>query len=72
MFSYKYDKRGNIIAEINELSGGKQSYTYDQSNRMVQGVNYQGQMSSYYFNGLGSLVSHQQSDVVKGILLIIT
>ncbi|MBR5317697.1 MAG: hypothetical protein IKU39_07370 [Lachnospiraceae bacterium] len=35
------------------------SYTYDETNRMVKGVNDAGEQSYYFFNGLGVLVTNE-------------
>jgi len=56
VFGYAYDKRGNLVQEINETSGTEATYAYDVTGRMVKGVNHAGQDSSYIFNGLGARV----------------
>ena len=69
MFTYEFDKRGNMVAEINELSGSRQGYTYDLTNRMIEGISHEKRTSSYQFNGLGCLVSHGQNTDTKDYLL---
>ena len=57
--AYSYDKRGNLIQEL-YTKGKKQSvtgaYTFDETNKMVKGVNDLGESSVYLYNGLGALV----------------
>ena len=56
-----YDKRGNLIQEL-YTKNNKQSvtgaYTYDETNKMVKGVNDIGESSEYLYNGLGALVTN--------------
>ncbi len=56
---FTYDKRGNLIQEIYtkkvEVTG---AYSYDETNKMVLGVNGQGESSAYLYNGLGALVEN--------------
>ena len=65
---YTYDNRGNLVLEqYGKLNGngnnngnGQRStvgqYTYDETNKMVLGVNSSGESSAYLYNGLGALV----------------
>ena len=59
--AYTYDKRGNLVQEL-YTKNNKQSvtgaYTYDETNKMVQGVNDIGESSEYLYNGLGALVTN--------------
>ena len=59
--AYTYDKRGNLIQEL-YTKNNKQSvtgaYTYDETNKMVLGVNDIGESSEYLYNGLGALVTN--------------
>ena len=54
-----YDKRGNLVLE--EFGKNKQltvssQYEFDETNRMVRGVNGNGEESIYTYNGLGALM----------------
>jgi len=60
---YTYDKRGNLIREeYGKLNGGNNKrqvvaeYTYDETDKMVKGVNSIGESSSYLINGKDALV----------------
>lgn len=61
---YTYDGRGNLVKEeYGKLNGNGNSkrttvaeYTYDETNKMVKGVNSIGESSSYLFNGKDALV----------------
>lgn len=62
---YTYDKRGNLVKEeYGKLNGNPNGqkrqtvaeYTYDETNKMVKGVNSIGESSSYLFNGRNALV----------------
>ena len=59
--TYTYDLRGNLIQEL-YTKNNKQSvtgaYTYDETNKMVKGVNDIGESSEYLYNGLGALVEN--------------
>ena len=59
--AYSYDKRGNLTQEL-YTKGKKQSvtgaYTFDETNKMVKGVNDLGESSEYLYNGLGALVTN--------------
>ena len=59
---YSYDKRGNNTKKVhykNKKATVKGAYTYDETNRMVKGVNDAGEQSYYLFNGLGVLVTNE-------------
>ena len=59
---YTYDKRGNNLFKVhykNKKETLMGSYTYDETNRMVKGVNDAGEQSYYFFNGLGVLVTNE-------------
>ena len=59
---YTYDKRGNNLSKVyykNKKETLMGSYTYDETNRMVKGVNDAGEQSYYFFNGLGVLVTNE-------------
>lgn len=62
---YTYDNRGNLVKEEygkfnGNANGNKRQtvaeYTYDETNKMVKGVNSIGESSSYLFNGKNALV----------------
>ena len=59
--TYTYDLRGNLIQKL-YIKNNKQSvtgaYTYDETNKMVKGVNDIGESSEYLYNGLGALVEN--------------
>jgi RHS repeat-associated protein len=58
---FTYDKRGNLIQEVytkNNKVDVTGAYTYDKTNKMVFGVNEQGESSAYLYNGLGALVEN--------------
>ena len=67
-YGYTYDKRGNLVKEEEICSptttGPKNitvaTYLYDETNRMVQGTNKNGEVSAYTFNGLGVRVGTEQ------------
>lgn len=57
--AFTYDKRGNLIQEQygkNKKVTSIGTYTYDETNKMVKGVNANAESSSYLYNGLGALV----------------
>lgn len=57
--TFTYDKRGNLIQEQygkNKKVTSIGTYTYDETNKMVKGVNANAESSSYLYNGLGALV----------------
>ena len=57
--TFTYDKRGNLIQEQygkNKKVTSIGTYTYDETNKMVEGVNANAESSSYLYNGLGALV----------------
>ena len=59
---YSYDKRGNNTKKVhykNKKATVKGTYTYDETNRMVKGVNDAGEQSYYLFSGLGVLVTNE-------------
>lgn len=59
---YSYDKRGNITEKVynkNKKHLVVGSYEYDETNRMVKGINDIGEQSIYHFNGLGILVTNE-------------
>ena len=54
-----YDKRGNLILEEyikNSKVTTAGAYTYDETNKMVRGVNGNAEESIYTYNGLGALM----------------
>lgn len=54
-----YDKRGNLILEEyikNKKVTTAGAYTYDETNKMVRGVNGNAEESIYTYNGLGALM----------------
>lgn len=56
---YTYDGRGNLVEEEygkNKKTATVGAYTFDETNRMVLGVNADSESSAYIFNGLGALV----------------
>ena len=56
--TYTYDKRGNLVKETDSKEGTVKTYEYDETNKMVRGVNVYGDESAYVYNGLGILVQH--------------
>ena len=59
--AYSYDKRGNLIQELytkNKKQSVTGAYTFDETNKMVKGVNDLGESSEYLYNGLGALVTN--------------
>ncbi len=65
-WEYTYDKRGNLISNdkyTRTTSGmawqNEGAYVYDETNRMVQGKNEQGEYSLYTYNGLGIRVGRE-------------
>ncbi|MEL7648765.1 MAG: RHS repeat-associated core domain-containing protein [Sedimentibacter sp.] len=58
---FTYDRRGNLIQETytkNSKISVTGEYTYDETNKMVLGVNELGESSAYLYNGLGALVEN--------------
>jgi RHS repeat-associated protein len=58
---FTYDRRGNLIQETytkNSKVSVTGEYTYDETNKMVLGVNELGESSAYLYNGLGALVEN--------------
>ena len=56
-----YDDRGNLILETyykNNKSETAGEYTFDETNKMVEGVNANGEQSIYSYNGLGALMEN--------------
>ena len=54
-----YDKRGNLILEEyikNSKVTTAGAYTYDETNKMVRGINGNAEESIYTYNGLGALM----------------
>ena len=61
VFTYEYDKRGNLITEKQDGTA-LYTYEYDATNRMVMGVNVSTDESSeYIYNGLGMRVANIQT-----------
>ncbi len=65
-WEYTYDKRGNLISNdkyTRTTSGmawqNEESFVYDETGRMVQGTNEQGEVSLYTYNGLGIRVGRE-------------
>ena len=59
---YSYDKRGNNTKKVyykNKKALTVGAYEYDESNRMVKGINDIGEQSIYHFNGLGILATNE-------------
>ena len=59
--TYTYDDRGNLIQELytkNKKQSITGAYTFDETNKMVKGVNDLGESSEYLYNGLGALVTN--------------
>ena len=59
--TFSYDARGNLIEELytkNKKVSVLGAYTYDETNKMVKGVNDIGESSEYLYNGLGALVTN--------------
>ncbi|MCL1982724.1 MAG: RHS repeat protein [Clostridiales bacterium] len=58
-----FDKRGNLVKTIFEKNKNQsyvtQEYAYDATNRMVKGINEDGEQSHYVFNGFGDLVANE-------------
>ena len=58
---FTYDRRGNLIQETytkNSKVSVTVEYTYDETNKMVLGVNELGESSAYLYNGLGVLIEN--------------
>ncbi|TWH78104.1 RHS repeat-associated core domain-containing protein [Sedimentibacter saalensis] len=58
---FTYDRRGNLIQETytkNSKISVTGEYTYDETNKMVLGVNELGESSAYLYNSLGALVEN--------------
>lgn len=56
-----YDKRGNLILETyykNKKAETADENTFDETNKMVEGVNANGEQSIYSYNGLGALMEN--------------
>ena len=66
-YVYNYDNRGNLVEGIyqkNQNQGSTvEAYEYDETNRMVAGMNDIGETSIYRYNGLGYLIG--QTMLVK-------
>ena len=59
-YNYTFDKRGNLVKAIYAKSNSIiAQYTYDGTNRMVKGINAEGEESHYIYNGLGYLVANE-------------
>ena len=65
-WEYTYDGRGNLISNdkyTRTTSGmawqNEESFVYDETGRMVQGKNEQGELSLYTYNGLGIRVGRE-------------
>ena len=60
-----FDLRGNLVQSAYQKNQNQStvtaSYTYDATNRMVQGTNKAGETSAYIFNGLGHLVANDMT-----------
>jgi YD repeat-containing protein len=58
-----FDKRGNFIESVYEKNSNHsyvmEQYVYDASNRMVKGINAEGEEAHYIYNGLGYLVANE-------------
>ena len=58
-----FDNRGNFIKGVYEKNKNHsyiiEEYTYDPSNRMVRGINEDGEQSHYIYNGFGDLVANE-------------
>lgn len=58
---FEYDKRGNLVKETygkNKNLNTTAQYVYDETNKMVKGINAAGESSVYVYNGLGALVEN--------------
>jgi len=58
-FEFTYDQRGNLIQETDNINNTTQTYTFDSSNRIVNGINHQGEESRYLYNSLGTLIRRE-------------
>ena len=65
-WEYTYDNRGNLVSRdkyTRTTSGmawqNEASYVYDETNRLVQGKNEEGEVSRYTYNGLGMRVGRE-------------
>lgn len=64
-----YDKRGDLILEEyikNKKITTAGAYTYDETNKMVRGVNGNAEESIYTYNGLGALMEQTWIIVKNG------
>ena len=59
-FSYLYDKRGNLIEELKDGAINR-TFEFDETNRMVKGVNADSEESIYGYNGLMLRVSLEKT-----------
>ena len=62
IFDFTYDKRGNLIKENDRVTNAVvKSYTYDDTNKMVSGMNEKGEISTYTYNCLGILTNNTKT-----------
>ena len=59
-FSYLYDKRGNLIEELKDGAINR-TFEFDETNRMVKGVNADSEESIYGYNGLMARISVEKT-----------
>jgi RHS repeat-associated protein len=59
---FTYDRRGNLIQERDTINNTTQTYTFDATNRMTQGINHHGEESNYVYNALGVLTRRNDTD----------
>ena len=57
--TFSYDRRGNLVSIVNNGQIINQ-YSYGTSNRLEESKNQAGEMSQYYYNGLGFRVGKQE------------
>ena len=58
-FEFTYDLRGNMVQSRDVINNTTQTHTFDAANRMVHGINHQGEESLYVFNALGILTARE-------------
>jgi len=62
-YDFSFDLRGNLVQGVYHQNRNHsyiiEAYVYDATNRMVKGINVEGEESHYIYNGLGHLVANE-------------